>query len=262
MRMAKACDVDEPTAYLVAQTLLGSWPIGEDRLLDYLRKAIRECKQYTSWNDPNDHYESRVFELATACLTEPVARSLTAVVADNEQATRATTLASKLLQLTIPGTPDVYQGTELVAPALVDPDNRRPVDYELRDIVLGRLDVEQSGRDSADDLSAEKLWVTSRALRLRRDDPSSFGPAASYQPLTSSSPHLLGFLRGDRVATLVTRWPGLLARTGWGDSSVRLPDAGWTDVLTSRRHVGGGDGLRCADVLAELPVALLVREDA
>ena len=132
-REAAVCDVDAPTAYLLAQTLIGTWPIDADRLDGYLEKAAREAKLFTTWNDPNSPYEQRIRDLARACLSGPVAETLAKVVEANALATRATTLATKLLQLTLPGVPDVYQGTELTALTLVDPDNRRPVDYAQRD---------------------------------------------------------------------------------------------------------------------------------
>ncbi len=188
----------------------------------------------------------------------PVADTIGAVVAANADATRATTLATKLIQLTLPGVPDSYQGSELAEPALVDPDNRRPVDYARSAAALARLDAAVPHAARARELSEEKLWVTSRALRLRRDRPRLFDAAATYQPLVSASPHLLGFLRGGRVATVVTRWPGRLTRTGWGHATVDLPAGGWHDVLTDAKHDVGDAGIRPADLFAVLPVALLV----
>ncbi len=263
-REAGSCGVDEPTAYLVMQTLLGAWPLEADRLEDYLRKAVRESKEHTRWNDPDEDYEARVRELGRRCGVAPAGRTIADVTDANAVSSRATTLATKLLQLTLPGVPDVYQGEELAAPALVDPDNRRPVDYGRRDSLLHRLDAAPYDASGLADLSAAKLWVTSRALRLRRECPELFGPGASYEPLpcSSPSPYLLGFLRAGRVATLVTRWPGRLSRSGgWGDARVLLPAGTWRDALTDTAYDVPDEGARCDEVLAAQPVALLVREE-
>ena len=165
---------------------------------------------------------------------------------------RAATLGQKLVQLTMPGVPDVYQGTELVDLSLVDPDNRRPVDYQHRIDRLRRLD------DGAkpDDLSDEKLLVTSRALRLRRQYPEAF--AGSYTPLPTSNGHAVAFARGDAVITVATRLPAALHRLGgWGDSTVVLPSGQWKNVLTG--HEVGSGAARIHELLEDLPVALLVR---
>jgi (1->4)-alpha-D-glucan 1-alpha-D-glucosylmutase len=163
-------------------------------------------------------------------------------------------LAAKLLQLCLPGVPDVYQGCELVTDSLVDPDNRRPVDFGRRTRMLARLD--QEAGPAGPDLDQEKLLVTSRALRLRRDRADAFGPAGGYTPVEGSTEHVTGFLRGDAVAALATRAPARLAAAGgWGAATVTLPEGTWTDVLTGARHRGGG--VACADVFAVLPVALL-----
>jgi (1->4)-alpha-D-glucan 1-alpha-D-glucosylmutase len=178
------------------------------------------------------------------------------------------TLGQKLVQLTMPGVPDVYQGCELTGLSLVDPDNRRPVDYAARRERLARLDTGKPPRD----LDDEKLLVTSRALRLRRSEPGWFlagqgpdpgaGPdGAPYQPLLADGPaaaHVVAFRRG-RALTVVTRLPhGLRRRGGWGETTLTVPGARYRDVLTD--GVRQGPSLRLADVLDGLPVALLVEQ--
>ena len=246
--------VDEPTAYLLFQTLLGAWPLELERLVAYMEKAINESKQFTSWNDPDARYEVRVADFAARCLDGDIAQTFARVLEANEPTIRATTLGSKLLQLTLPGVPDVYQGNEIVAPSLVDPDNRRPVDYALRRALL---DAPAGIMPSS--LSAQKLRVTTRALHLRRERPAWFRAGASYEPIVSSSPHALGFVRASSVATVVTRWPGLLARSGWNDHVVSLSPGVWDDVLTGASRVIEDGSAPCAALLADLPVALLVR---
>jgi len=247
--------VDHPTAYLVLQTLVGTWPIEQERLAEYLTKATREAKRRTTWIDPVEGYESRVIELARGATEDAELRgAVTGLLESSAEAARATTLAAKLLQLTLPGVPDVYQGCESLDLSLVDPDNRRPVDHDD----LGRRLAALDGGEAPRGLEDEKLLVTSRALRLRRDARELFvGPDAGYEPLRGTGPHLVGFVRGDRALTLATRWPTRLAAGGgWGEATVVLPKGSWTDVL-SGRTVEGGE-VPVADLFADLPVALLV----
>jgi (1->4)-alpha-D-glucan 1-alpha-D-glucosylmutase len=250
--------VDGSTEYLLWQTLLGTWddgPLAADRLLAYLQKATREAKRHTSWTSPDEEYEQAVADFATAVLAdEAVLASVRRFADAHAEAIRATTLGQKLVQLTMPGVPDVYQGSELVDLSLVDPDNRRPVDYRDRIERLARLDAGAHPKGLAD----EKLLVTSRALRLRRQQPEAF--AGGYTPLPTSSGHAVAFARGDSpaVITLATRLPVALHRLGgWGDSTVVLPDGDWQDVLTGRQ-VGSGS-VRLGELLTDLPVALLAR---
>jgi (1->4)-alpha-D-glucan 1-alpha-D-glucosylmutase len=238
--------VDRAAEYLVWQTLVGAWPIGSMRLRDYLTKAMREAKTHTTWADPDLGYEDAVLKFAEAARTNvPIGD----FVARIDPEARLNTLAAKLIQLTMPGVPDVYQGCELTSYALVDPDNRRPVDYAARRELLAKLDA---GHDPVN-LDAEKLLVTSRALRLRRDHPEWF-TGGSYEPVDVGE-NALAFCRGGHAVTVV------MSRYGeWGDTALRLPPGDWTDVLTGARHDGAGhDGLRLTDLLGRLPVALLVR---
>jgi (1->4)-alpha-D-glucan 1-alpha-D-glucosylmutase len=154
----------------------------------------------------------------------------------------------------MPGVPDVYQGTELTEPTLVDPDNRRPVDFGRRSDLLDALDQ----GETATDPDGHKLRLTSRLLRLRRDRPDLFDASAGYQTLESTSPHVLGFVRGG-LATIVTRWPGQLARAGWGAASVDLPEGDWTNVLTEAAVAVNSPTTSVEELLSGLPVAVLVR---
>jgi (1->4)-alpha-D-glucan 1-alpha-D-glucosylmutase len=245
--------VDLPTAYLVFQTLVGTWPIEERRLVDYLRKAAREAKQHTRWTGVDEGYEERVFSLARTCVTDSSVRDAVEGWLERlRPSVRATTLASKLLQLTLPGVPDTYQGTELVDLSLVDPDNRRPVDYAERAARLRALDA----GEPPGDLHDEKLLVTSRALRLRRTRSELV--TGDHEPLVTGSPHLLGFVRGGSAATVVTRWPNGLS--AWGEETLTLPDGPWRDALTGAVHDGGQ--VLARDLLAMLPVTLLLKDSA
>nr|WP_298803208.1 malto-oligosyltrehalose synthase [uncultured Pseudokineococcus sp.] len=264
--------LDGPTEMLVWQTLVATWepagadgpggPISAERLLAYLEKAVKEAKRRTTWTAPDEEYEQAVADFATGVLgDEDVLARVGAFVAATAPAARSAVLGQKLVQLTMPGVPDVYQGTEVGERSLVDPDNRRPVDYARRSALLERLDGGARPRD----LDEEKLLVTSRALRVRRDLAAAFtGAGTGYAPLPTSSGSAVAFARtqdgAPRAVTVATRLPDALARYGgWGEHSLTLPGTpagAWRDVLTGREHAPGA--ARLADVLADLPVALLV----
>ncbi len=240
---ADAHGVDRPTGHLVWQTVAGVGPVAEERLHGYLDKALREGKQRTRWTDPDADYENRVRGLADAS-TRPGATKALLHTAMQEQAdaVRCVVLGQKLLQLTLPGIPDTYQGCELVDLSLVDPDNRRPVDYPERARRLARLAAQPPA-----DLDDEKLLVTSRALGLRKQEREAFGEQGGYTPLSSTSRHLVGFLRGRTVAVAATRAPQRLAAGGgWGAHTVALRDGTWRDVLSGALHAGRRRRLRGA----------------
>jgi (1->4)-alpha-D-glucan 1-alpha-D-glucosylmutase len=254
--------LDPATEYFLWQTVVGAWPITAERLKAYATKAIREAKLHTTWSEPDAAYEEAVLAVVDALVTDPaIGRHVEDWLARTAQATRASTLGQKLVQLTMPGVPDVYQGTELVDLSLVDPDNRRLVDYGERSKRLARLDRGETPRD----LDDEKLRVTSAALRLRRDEASSFvGPDSVYEPLEADSPHALAFARGDadgpKVVTVATRFAARLAtQGGWGEATLALPPGEWVDALTGRPVSADAAGRAALGrVLGELPVALLV----
>jgi (1->4)-alpha-D-glucan 1-alpha-D-glucosylmutase len=251
--------VDPRTEYLVWQTLVGTWPIEADRLHRYLEKAVREAKLLTSWTSPDGDYEAAVHRFVDGVVHDAgITTSVQELVQQTAEPARAGLLGQKLVQLLMPGVPDVYQGTELVDLSLVDPDNRRPVDFADRRARLARLDAGASPRD----LDDEKLLVTSRALRLRRDHPEWFvGEQAQYHAVATSTGNAFALGRGDdepRVVGVATRLAVSLDRYGgWQDHTVTLPDGVWCDVLTGRSLDGGA--VRLADLLSPLPVALLVR---
>jgi len=242
--------------YLTWQTLVGAWLIGGERLSAYLGKAMHEAKTRTSWTVPRPGYESAVLGLADAVTGDPeLTAAIAGFVARTAPDARVNSLGAKLVQLTMPGVADVYQGCELTGLSLVDPDNRRPVDYQRRRRLLAAL---ADAPDAAVGLDAEKLLVTSRALRLRRDHPDWF--SAGYAPLSCEGPaaeHAVAFVRGDHAVTVVTRLPaGLRRRGGWADTALPLPDLHWRDVLTGVRHAGTSPPL--AELTRRLPVALLI----
>ncbi len=243
------------TEYLLWQTLAGAWPIGTGRLSGYLRKAMREAKTATSWTDPDEDYEAAVLGLADRVLGDgELSRAIAGFVTSLAADARVNSLGMKLVQLTMPGVADVYQGCELAGLSLVDPDNRRPVDFGRRRQLLAALDA----GEAAAGLDAEKLLVTSAALRLRRRHPDWF--TGDYQPLAAEGPaagHAVAFARGGQAVTVATRLPaGLRGRGGWEGTALPLDGGPWRDLLTGAVHPGPRVPL--AALTRRLPVALLV----
>jgi (1->4)-alpha-D-glucan 1-alpha-D-glucosylmutase len=246
----------EPTLELLAwQTLVGTWPITPERLAAYLDKAAKESKVRTSWVDHDEEFEAAVNAWPAAVLGDTeLAAEVEAFVDRITGPGWSNALGQKLLQLAGPGIPDVYQGTELFDLSLVDPDNRRPVDFAARGELLDRL--EQGWLPEVDDTGAAKLHVVRTTLRLRRERPELF---TGYRPLYADGPaarHALAFHR-DGVAAVATRLPVGLARTGWQDTVLALPPGAWRDRLTDRSVP---PVVPLAELLDRYPVALLVRE--
>jgi (1->4)-alpha-D-glucan 1-alpha-D-glucosylmutase len=165
-------------------------------------------------------------------------------------------LGQKLLQLAGPGVPDVYQGTELWDLSLVDPDNRRPVDYAARRDLLGRIDG--GWQPDIDDEGAAKLLLTARVLRLRRDRADLFEGFEHVPAMGGAAGHALAFRRHPDLVAVATVRSGVLAASGgWQDAALELGAGTWTDVLTDREH--SGPWVPLDDLTAVYPVALLTR---
>jgi (1->4)-alpha-D-glucan 1-alpha-D-glucosylmutase len=255
---------------LLWQAVLGAWPCsmyGEappdlrPRLHAYAEKAMREAGQHTSWTDPDAAYEQAVHAAVDAAFDDARTRAVLADLLDRVvQHGWSNGLAAKLVAITAPGVCDVYQGSELWEQSLVDPDNRRAVDFDRRQVLLAGLDASSPLRPrSADDGGAAKLFVTRTALRLRRDRPDLF---AGYAPLPATGRaevHALAFDRGGAI-TVCTRLPvGLQELGGWADTTLRLPSGRWHNVLGSSTDSLGGE-IAMKDLLADLPVAVLVKD--
>jgi (1->4)-alpha-D-glucan 1-alpha-D-glucosylmutase len=240
---------DRAIEYLLWQALVGAWPIDVDRLTAYVAKAAREAAVHTRWVDGDPAYDDALVAFVHGVLDdEEIYADVAAFVARIEPAATANSLGQKLVQLTMPGVPDVYQGCERVDLSLVDPDNRRPVDF------LARRQLLRAGTDT-------KLHVVATALRARRDHTDCFAPGAAYEPLPADGPaadHVIGFVRGGHIVTIATRLSERLAAAGgWGETALSLPVADWTDLLTGRAYDGGRHEVR--HLLEVSPVALLGR---
>ncbi len=277
---------DASGAYLALQTVIGVWPIERDRLTDYLRKAAREAKVRTSWSSPDPAYERSLDQIAELLTGDP------AFIADLDRwlvplvaAGRVNSLAMVLLKLTSPGVPDIYQGTELWDLSLVDPDNRREVDFTTRESMLASL--QQAGDDGSDsdgpgpdeilagtDVGLPKLWVTHRTLQARAARPDLFDARGSYRPIGAVGPradHVVAYERGPGALIVAPRLVHALigeeASTlsipadQWAGTTIDLPDGTWHDHLSGGLHHGGGT-IPVGTLLGRFPVALLVRAAA
>ena len=261
-RWSARAPLPEPTLNLLAwQSLVGAWPISQERLVRYLEKASREAEIATSWTEPNAEFDAAVAAWPKTVLTDgELAADVEAFVTQVRDAGWSNALGQKLVQLAMPGVPDLYQGSELWDLSLVDPDNRRPVDFDRRRDLLARIDG--GWLPELDDSGAAKLLIVTRALRLRRDRPELFG--GSYESLPAQGPaadHLFAFARGGgHLVAVATRLPVTLQRAGgWRGTTLPMGPGPWTNVLTGQPVPSSW--VAAEDLLQRYPVALLVRGD-
>lgn len=281
---------DANDEYLFYQLLLGAWPaeltgIGlpsaealtafSQRIEGALVKSMREAKLHSGWAAPDLAYEEAMLGFARDALDPARPAFLEAFLPFQARIAElgvSNSLTQCLIKLTVPGVPDIYQGAELWELSLVDPDNRRPVDYQARSRLLAELEPALAA--DADGLftcltadwrsGAVKLALTRQVLAVRRQEEALFRDG-SYEPLVAEgnmADHLCAYLRrleGRMALAVATRLPAKLAAGGgWGDATLALPaaPAGWVDRLTGRRFTG--ERLQVSDLLATLPVALLL----
>ena len=292
VREAAAPDASEET--LLYQTLLGAWPLAQEeagafgqRLRGCLVKSLREGKLHSSWTDPDAEYEAAVLSFAERILEDsPANRFLSDFHVFRAlllAAGAVNSLAQTLLKITAPGVPDFYQGTELWDFSLVDPDNRRPVDFARRRAALSRLDAD-ADRDLPallEDLCRRwqdgriKLYLTSRALRVRASCPDLFA-GGRYVPVAArgkdcSRVIALARNRGDdwilaAVPRLVACWQSVGAPLGdfpFDDTSLLLPPGAprsWKDALTGETRTAHGERLPVRQLFRGFPACLLVSE--
>jgi (1->4)-alpha-D-glucan 1-alpha-D-glucosylmutase len=255
---------DRNAEYLLYQSLVGAWPIDVGRVTAFMEKAAKEAKVHTSWTEPQAEYDDALAAFVAAILADQdFVADLEAFLAGHRlvERGRVNSLAQTTLLLTCPGIPDLYQGTEVWELSLVDPDNRRPVDYDAQRRLLDVL--ASADPEAALDRAGEggpKLWLIHRLLGHRRRHPGAYGAASGYQPLPVSGPgasHVVAFTRTSGLAVVVPRLTGGL-RDGGAGAAVALPGGAWVDVLTGE-SVEGGDASVDA-LLRRFPVAVLGRE--
>ncbi len=241
-------------AYLFFQIVVGAWPIDADRAATYMAKASHEAKLQTSWTDPSTEYDEALDRFVRGALGDVAFREAAAdIVATLADASRRAALAQLALQLTAPGVPDTYQGSELWDLSLVDPDNRRPVDYEARADLLADVPSLSAGEAWARaDEGVPKIWLMQRALELRRRLPAAFGGA--YHPMLAAGPGagaVVAYRRGDEVMTVVALRP----EPAGGPTTLDLPEGSWRDLDGATWN----GAVNLAELLAPLGLAILER---
>jgi (1->4)-alpha-D-glucan 1-alpha-D-glucosylmutase len=235
---------DAVERYTIFQTLVGAWPVEAERMETYMEKALREAKRNTSWVSPDEGWEGRVKAFVRALYDHREFRAdFEPFAGEVARAGDRAALAQLLLKLTVPGVPDIYQGDELLSLSLVDPDNRRPVDWERRRELLEAV---RGGAEPTEE--TRKLWLIVRALELRARRPEAF--AGEYAPL-DAGPDAVAFLRGGDVLAAAA------VRGGGGGGALDLPAREWRDVLAGGSARSGR--VAVAGLLGEHGVALLER---
>lgn len=269
---------DASEEYRLYQVLLGAWPLDgqvdeslRERLRQHLRKAVNEAQVNTTWRQPNEAWLEAGDRFVNALLSDAPDNAFRASFAPKAQRLAHLGMVNSLVQVvlkcTSPGVPDIYQGNETWDFSLVDPDNRRPVDFAGREECAARAkapprELLENWRDGR-----VKLGVTRALLRLRREQAALF-QRGTYEPQRTTgmfAENVVAFRREVDGEELLVVVPRLVARLGcpplglvWEDTAVEAPEGGaWREVLTGRQLAGAA--LRVADVLNELPVAVLWR---
>ncbi|NPD68241.1 malto-oligosyltrehalose synthase [Lichenicola cladoniae] len=279
---------DRNDEYLLYQLLVGSWPVElleqtdeaalqvyAERLKGALEKSMREAKLHSTWTAPDTAYEDAMQAFARDALDTNRGGFLASFLPFAQRVARLgvqNSLIQTVMKLTLPGMPDIYQGCEMWDLSLVDPDNRRPVDYTVRQVALADLEPRLEHVEGRGSLLGEllqdwhdgriKLAVTALLLDLRREQTSLFA-TGSYEPVSiegGKSDQALGYMRGaddQRLVVLVARYPGLRETDpDWGDTVAMLPDGRWTDWL-SGRVVEGGQAVKLGELFDVLPAVVL-----
>lgn len=295
---------DANEEYLIYQTIVGAWPwetpTGKaqtefvERIQAYMTKALSEAKVNVSWVTPNPEYTKAVTEFIGNILASiddgeetPFVTDLVTFMEPVKRFGAVNSLALMTLKATVPGVPDFYQGTEMWDLSLVDPDNRRPVDYALREEALTQMisEGEAQGLGSVAAKTASsledgriKLWAMHRVLQTRNERLATF-EQGEYTPLSVSSDqqqeHVFAYLRGGDVAVVLPRFSytvageraadSLALGAAWSDTALALPDdaaSRWTNVFTGEQVSASGGQLKLSEVFASFPVAVLVRSDS
>jgi (1->4)-alpha-D-glucan 1-alpha-D-glucosylmutase len=248
---------DRNIEYVFYQSLVGAWPISLERMLAYMEKASCEAKQHTDWNHRNTQYDTALKNFVTAVLGDRnFTQDLEKFTATIVEAAQTKSLAQTLIKLTAPGVPDIYQGNEIWDLSLVDPDNRRAVDFELRKRLLveaRQLPAEEAWKRRDEGLP--KLWLIQKTLAFRSRHEKIF--EGSYEPLFlrgKNADRVAAFVRGGRVITVVPRFTHNRATES---PVLPLPEGNWRNEFTG--EIFKGD-VATSNLFNKFPVALLVRE--
>jgi (1->4)-alpha-D-glucan 1-alpha-D-glucosylmutase len=243
------------------QTMIGAWPISQERCWQYMLKALREAKINTSWHKANPAYEEKIQVFTENVFkNEEFIASLESFVSPLLLPGRINSLAQTLLKLVAPGVPDFYQGTELWDLSLVDPDNRRAVDYDLRRRLLRECEEMSPQASLAHwDSGLPKLWMMSRVLKFRAERPQVFAPDSKYLPMVASGArlsHVFACRRGDDLIAAVPRF-GMSVAGDWQDTMLQLPTGEWRNLFDD---AAVETSVTPAQLFADFPVALLIRD--
>jgi (1->4)-alpha-D-glucan 1-alpha-D-glucosylmutase len=256
---------DPVTELVLYQSLVGAWPIEPDRLEATMLKSINEAKVHTSWGQRDEAYERSVIGFVRAVTEDQAFLDLVQgflAAHDLLRLGRLTSLSQVALLLTAPGVPDLYQGDDLWDLSLVDPDNRRPVDFEARSKGLAAVEEgdEAPLHPEALEQGLTKLWLIHRLLSHRRRRPDAY--EGSYDAVAVAGPaadHVVAFHR-PRLAVVVPRLLLRLEQQGWGDTTVQLPTGRWRDVLGGGPARAGGT-VPVEELLSDRPAAVLERAE-
>lgn len=270
---------DANEEYYLYQTLVGTWPLHEmnadelavyiKRIQEHLMKALHEAKVNSSWIDPNADWDQAVEQFIERILSpKKNARFVTSL---NEFANRVAplgainSLSQTVIKLTVPGVPDIYQGTELWDFSLVDPDNRRPVDFDVRSNGLAAFKPTPELLDQWRD-GQIKLFTIQRLLSLRAEHPDLFanGDHVPLHVSDSMENHIVTYLRQHGKQKLLVIVPRLTSTLGfpaigscWKDATLDVPGGQWTNILTGATHQAEAS-LPLSELLADLPFAVLI----
>ena len=250
---------DRNMEFLFYQTLVGAWPLSTGRALAYMEKSAREAGQHTTWNARDNRYENALWNFIVESLRDPeFTMDVEQFVARLANAALINSLAQTLIKLTAPGVPDIYQGCELLDFSLVDPDNRRSVDFELRRRLLA--EIQQLPGDAIWERRGEglpKIWLIHKTLNLRMRRTKLF--SGDYEPLFArgkKAKNIIAFTRGGGTITIVPRL--VLGLKNWGDTYLELPRGHWRNEFTGETFSGIE---RLSELLKHFPVALLVGKE-
>ncbi len=250
---------DRNMEILFYQTLAGAWPLTSGRALAFIEKSAREAGQHTTYAAPDQRYENALWNFTVESLRDPeFTMDMEQFVARLDDAACVNSLAQTLIKLTAPGVPDIYQGNETRDFSLVDPDNRRPVDFESRRRLLAeikKLPVKKIMERRGEGLP--KIWLIRKTLKLRARKKKMFD--GNYEPLFArgeKAKHAVAFMRGGGAITIVPRL--VLGLKNWGETFVKLPRGHWRNEFTGETFAGFA---RLSELSKKFPVALLVRKE-
>jgi (1->4)-alpha-D-glucan 1-alpha-D-glucosylmutase len=254
---------DRNAEYLYYQTLVGAWPLPTERAVAYMEKAAHEAKEHTRAALGDPEYDQALREFVTATLADlDFVADLAGFAAPLVKPGCINSLTQTLFKLTAPGVPDFYQGAELWDLSLVDPDNRRQVDFAVRKELLAEaatLSAQEAWQEWESGLP--KLWLIRRVLNFRSQRPDLFAISAQYEPMAArgrAAAHAIAFKRGENLIALAPRLV-IALHDDWGDTLLEMPPGAWRNQLTDETAPQGAAPLSA--LLGKFPVALLAREE-